>query len=113
MRIGKESRGCGCHALTMRDVRPLVLARNREKQRKRTKRCGIASPKKPPNLATMKPSAPPHGQLTAFAQVDIHAAETLRSMARLFERVPDIVFFAKDRAGRYLAVSASLGASTA
>ena len=97
----------------MRDIPPFVLARNHEKQRKRTKQCRVATPKKSANLATMKTGGTLHGQLTAFTQVDIHAAETLRSMARLFERVPDIVFFAKDRAGRYLAVSASLGASSA
>jgi len=38
-------------------------------------------------------------QLSAFAEMDVHGVEVLHSMARLFERVPDIVFFAKDRAG--------------
>jgi len=58
------------------------------------------------NVATMKTGAT--AQLSAFAPMDLHGAEVLRSMARLFERVPDIVFFAKDRAGLYLAVSSSL-----
>ena len=108
MRSGKQSRRFGFHQPTMRDAPAPVLARNHEKQRKRTKRCGVAFSKKPTNLARMKTRGTLHGQLSAFTQVDIHASETLRSMARLFERVPDIVFFAKDRAGRYLAASPSL-----
>ena len=60
----------------------------------------------PSKIAIMKTGKT--SQLSAVAQTDIYGAEVLLSMARLFERVPDIVFFAKDRVGLYLGVSSSL-----
>jgi len=59
-------------------------------------------------LAPMKISGPSPASLASFAELDLHGLETLQSMARLFDRVPDIVFIAKDREGRYLAASQSL-----
>jgi len=60
----------------------------------------------PSKIASMKTGKT--AQLSAVAQTDIYGGEVLLSMARLFERVPDIVFFAKDRAGLYRSVSSSL-----
>lgn len=56
----------------------------------------------------MKQTLPFHECLNDFAKLTTHCLATLHIMARLFDRLPDAVFFAKNRQGRYLAVSQSL-----
>lgn len=56
----------------------------------------------------VKPPPAFHECLDDFAKVTTHCVATLHTMARLFDRIPDAVFFAKNRQGRYLAVSQSL-----
>lgn len=56
----------------------------------------------------MKAPLPSHEFLVDFAGFSNSCLAMLQGMTRLFDRVPDAVFFAKDRQGRYLTVSQSL-----
>lgn len=56
----------------------------------------------------VNPSIPLPQCLSDFSRLTTDCLATLHTMAHLFDRIPDAVFFAKNREGRYLAVSQSL-----
>lgn len=85
-----------------------VLVWNAEKALEKTKGYRLAFRTKPTTVTAVKSSGALPREFFPLGQTTLQYAETLPGIARLFERVPDIVFFAKDRAGRYLVVSRSL-----